>query len=156
MSLRSFTQIFVLIFTEKSIAVRLQGPLSSNGTGRVLIFYSGQWGTICNDSWDISDAQVVCRQLGYKDGLTTFGGGNVFRGSRKVWLDDANCTGSEQSLTSCLHSGWGNHNCSSSVGVGVECSLTGKFTVQLNTLYIFHEFMPYVNHGAVPQQLTVL
>ena len=104
----------------------------------MLIFYSGQWGTICNDSWDISDAQVVCRQLGYKDGLTTFGGGNVFRGSRKVWLDDANCTGSEQSLTSCLHSGWGNHNCSSSVGVGVECSLTGKFTVQLNTLYIFH------------------
>jgi hypothetical protein len=115
-----------LVYTGKSIAVRLRGPSSLNGTGRVEVFYNGQWGTICDDRWDINDARVFCRELGYNYGVRSLQGGQVPSGTGKIWLDDVTCTGSEQNLTSCSHGGWGNHNCGHSEDAGVECSSTGK------------------------------
>ncbi len=40
-----------------------------NGTipteGRVEICRNNSYGTICDDQWDVLDARVACRQLGY-------------------------------------------------------------------------------------------
>ena len=86
------------------------------------IFYNGSWGTICDDNWDINDAQVVCRQLGYDVGVRAVPGKYVPDGTGQIWLDDVACTGSEQSLSSCPHNGWGRHDCLHSFDAGVECS----------------------------------
>ncbi|XP_028416610.1 neurotrypsin-like [Dendronephthya gigantea] len=106
--------------------MRLQGSLSKNGTGRVEVFFNGQWGTICDDGWDFKDARVVCRQLGYQDAVRALQGGQVPDGSGRIWLDEVGCKGIEQNLISCSNRGWGKHDCRHSEDAGVECSSTGK------------------------------
>ena len=98
------------------------------------VFYNGSWGAICDDYWDINDARVVCRQLGYTYALRALRGLNVTNnttnGTGHIWLDNVACTGSEQNLISCSHNRWGNHNCGQYDGAGVECSSsTGKVTI---------------------------
>ncbi|XP_028408890.1 scavenger receptor cysteine-rich type 1 protein M130-like [Dendronephthya gigantea] len=107
------------------LSVRLRGPSRLNGTGRVEILYSGRWGTICDDAWDINDARVTCRQLGYRNALRALQGWEVPSGSGQIWLDEVGCTGIEQKLESCPHNddeGWGSHDCGHSEDAGVECT----------------------------------
>ena len=54
-----------LFSEEKAIRVRLSGN-RNNSAGQVEIQYNGTWGAVCDDRWDIRDAHVICRMLGYK------------------------------------------------------------------------------------------
>ncbi|XP_028399558.1 deleted in malignant brain tumors 1 protein-like isoform X2 [Dendronephthya gigantea] len=112
------------VIVGKSGSLRLQGPWSANGTGRVEVLYNGQWGTICDDGWDIKDATVVCRQLGYSNTVRSLSGSQTHSGSGRIWLDDVACTGEEQDITNCSHIGWRKHNCHHSEDAGVDCSMT--------------------------------
>ena len=116
--------------------IRLQGPSSSRGIGRVEVFYSGEWGTVCDDFWDFNDATVVCRQLGYKYTIRALQGSQVVDGTGQIWLDNVACTGSEQNLASCSHRGWGRHDCSHYEDAGVECSSTGIIIIYGFAIYI--------------------
>lgn len=37
--------------------------------GNVEIFHMGRWGAVCDDEWDEREANVACRQLGYKQAV---------------------------------------------------------------------------------------
>uniref|UniRef100_A0AAZ1XPR7 Soluble scavenger receptor cysteine-rich domain-containing protein SSC5D n=2 Tax=Oreochromis aureus TaxID=47969 RepID=A0AAZ1XPR7_OREAU len=103
------------------VPVRLSG--STLCSGRVEIFYNNTWGTICDDNWDMNDAEVVCRELGCGTAQSAAVSARFGEGSGSIWLDDVDCSGSERSLTECQHRGFGTHDCTHSQDAGVVCSV---------------------------------
>ena len=92
--------------------------------GRVEVFYKGIWGTVCDDDWDINDAHVVCRQLGFPGASSAPRGARYGQGSDPIWMDDVNCGGREASLFDCprLYSPWGVVRCDHSEDASVVCN----------------------------------
>ncbi|XP_070813149.1 macrophage receptor MARCO [Pituophis catenifer annectens] len=93
--------------------------VGQDNRGRVEILHNGQWGTICDDHWDVNDGHVVCRMLGFSRAVNTF---TAPAGSGQIWLDDVQCSGNELSIYLCSKREWGENNCSHSEDAGVECA----------------------------------
>ena len=93
-------------------------------SGRVEVYLNGTWGTVCDDSWSLNDAIVVCRQLGYDGTVRALLGATHGEGTGPIYYDNLICSGSEESLDECLHNGVGVHNCEHNEDAGVECSTT--------------------------------
>ena len=118
---------------------------SNQYEGRVEVCINDQWGTVCDDSWDNTDAIVVCKQLGYGSkhfhkydcGLIIFtwcdlvyvGGrpythGHFGAGSGPIFLDDVQCTSTSSQLLECPSRPILSHNCLHSADAGVGCEGT--------------------------------
>ncbi|XP_028322601.1 scavenger receptor cysteine-rich domain-containing group B protein isoform X1 [Gouania willdenowi] len=92
--------------------------------GRVEIYINSEWGTVCDDAWDLPDAQVVCRSLSCGEATGAWGDAHFGPGTGTILLDNLKCVGSESSLKECSHISWDVHNCDHSEDAGVTCSLS--------------------------------
>uniref|UniRef100_A0A8C5RBM2 SRCR domain-containing protein n=1 Tax=Leptobrachium leishanense TaxID=445787 RepID=A0A8C5RBM2_9ANUR len=102
--------------------VRLVGG-NSTAQGRVEIYHNGEWGTVCDDGWDMQDANVVCLALGFPGAISATKGGVFPSGSGPIMLDEVTCTGNESSLADCAFKAWKLTDCDHSEDAGVICSL---------------------------------
>ncbi|XP_051013382.1 CD5 antigen-like [Acomys russatus] len=93
-------------------------------SGRLEVLHKGTWGSVCDDSWGEKEDQVVCKQLGCGKSLlpSSRARKSYGPGVGRIWLDDVNCSGEEQSLETCRHRLWGYHDCTHKEDVAVICS----------------------------------
>ena len=101
--------------------VRLVNGGDGSCSGRVEVFLQGQWATVCDDGWDLVDAQVVCRQLGCGRVLSAPHGATFGPGKGAIGLEDVNCNGNESDLTQCGHRGLWTHDCGHQEEAGAVC-----------------------------------
>ena len=119
--------------------MRLGGSGSSDAEGYVeALGINGVWGGICDDEFDIKDANVICKMLGFpfaKEALADGTAQNVYgtapSGDTFV-LDDLGCIGNETSVFDCSHNDECYGTCTSGTCgafeiAGVKCA-TGTYS----------------------------
>ena len=118
-----------MITTLLTTVYLVNGPTKYEG--RVEVYHNGEWGTVCDDFWDLNDAQVVCRQLGFGPAIAALERAHYGPGSGQIWLDNVDCTGTELTIGDCSHNEWGYNDCEHTEDAGVQCSRPasdGKFS----------------------------
>ncbi|XP_071502518.1 scavenger receptor cysteine-rich domain-containing group B protein-like [Diadema antillarum] len=105
---------------------------STPSEGRIeVLSESGEWGTVCDDGWDITDAWVACKELGYPKALEARTNPSPSRseppfgqGTGPILLDGVMCI-DQKLLRDCrVEKAWGIHDCSHREDAGVVCGDT--------------------------------
>ena len=110
--------ILILVFLH---AVRLVNGGNSS-EGRVEVYHGDRWGTICDQSWGMEEANVICRSLGYPYTLQYFHNAYFGRGSGDILLNRVSCRGNESTIFHCSRDGVGVNYCSHYDDVGIRCA----------------------------------
>lgn len=127
---------------------------SSFTEGRLEIYINGEWGTICEDSFDYVDATVACHQLGYDGSIADPVAGFHSRYGKgsdgPIWLDDVECTDPNGlHILSCPSSGVGVHNCDHFSDIAVICNPTPLSASSRNSLRLRLQGGRYPSQGRV-------
>ena len=103
---------------------------------------NGQWGGICRHGFDIQDANVICRMLGFPSAIAALGSstaddlyGTAPSGNNFI-LEELDCTGNETSVFDCLpHNGEWITYCFAGEIAGVQCATSKLYQIKNKTEY---------------------
>ncbi|XP_034618081.1 galectin-3-binding protein A-like [Trachemys scripta elegans] len=116
--------LWLLLLTIQDIAGVNELRLADGGSpcaGRVEVKHQDQWGTVCDDGWDMADAGIVCKQLGCGAAVSVHLNAYFGRGSGPIWLKNVACDGTKSALWHCRNEGWGKNDCVHREDAGVTC-----------------------------------
>ena len=126
----------ILHLSLSDLNLRLAGAPISNA-GRVEVYYTGVWGTISGYYWDINDAHVVCRQLGYP-GAISYGWRNQFgAGTGPIWFQNVRCLGNESSFSECSKDVYADPNSHSANVATALCKLQYQPGEKKNVIFTY-------------------
>ena len=125
----TYEHLYISFMDMCLIDIRLENLGNSNSSGRIEIYYNGEWGTVCSNEFDDNDAAVVCRQAGSGTPVRYWIDPSHRRHGR-IWLDNLQCNGTENRLSECQRSNWGDTNCDHTEDIFVECSSMLNFRLR--------------------------
>ena len=130
-----YRAIFIFYYTACSDGDVALVSGTSEMEGRVEVCMNRRWSTVCDDSWNDIDAQVVCRQAGFpNERAQALSEAPFGEGSGDILLDDVACTGTESGLINCTHTSPADPICTHRNDAGVRCNR--KLMRMLNSLYL--------------------
>ena len=118
---RFISRNYVYFVTRPFFTVRLVNG-STLYEGRVEVYHNGEWGTVCDNGWNLNDAQVVCSELNFGNAIAAQHRAFFGESSGEIWLDNLNCNGTELTIGECSHRGWGVEYCNHYEDASVKCS----------------------------------
>ena len=106
------------------------------------VYHNGEWGTVCDDGWDLNDAQVVCSELDLGYAVAALYNAFYGEGSGRIWVSNLKCVGNEWGIENCTHGEWGIQSCSHAEDAGVKCIKGNLYLATI--LYSFYYVCSYI------------
>ncbi|XP_077477927.1 lysyl oxidase homolog 3B-like isoform X1 [Stigmatopora argus] len=102
--------------------VRLKGG-AYTGEGRVEVLKGGEWGSVCDDRWNLLSASVACRELGFGSAKEAMTGGRMGQGVGPIYMNEVKCSGHERSIWNCPFKNITSEDCQHTEDAAVRCNV---------------------------------